>query len=364
MQKEENNLNEEQRNLLKRSFQSVEEEITETKVEQCWNELVQTLNQPKQDVSIPHENTRIKLFYAKVVGVAAALIGIFFAISFFYNTNFHQGKHAIVQLEASIPDTLNQVMLITHANECIVAGEKADISYSRQGETFVNKRHIETKTSECEYNQLIVPCRKSSHLMLADGTQIYVNAGTKVIYPSVFDGKYREIYVNGEIFIDVKENPEHPFIVKTPKFDIRVTGTAFNVNAYKSMEEAEVVLLRGSICVKGSNGEETSVKPDELLKLSRGVAQDKCKVDATAYTAWMQGRFPLQGRTMQNIMQRLARYYGCEISFDKSVEKLSLQGTIDMSVPLDRILERIAKVYPIEITDTVGGYYLTINNNQ
>ena len=111
--------------------------------------------------------------------------------------------------------------------------------------------------------------------------------------------KSREIYVDGEIFIDVKKDTEKPFIVKTSGFDIRVTGTAFNVDAYKAMREAEVVLVRGSIIVKDHANKETAVKPNELLKLSEGVANVKRSVNAEEYTAWTKGHFPLEGKEFQ-----------------------------------------------------------------
>ena len=91
----------------------------------------------------------------------------------------------------------------------------ARISYSQEGEASVNEQQVESKPQKTEYNQLIVPKGKTSRLVLADGTSLYVNAGTKVVYPSVFEGKSREIYVDGEIFIDVKKDTEKPFIVKT-----------------------------------------------------------------------------------------------------------------------------------------------------
>ena len=179
----------------------------------------------------------------------------------------------------------------------------------------------------------------------------------------MFEGKSREIYVDGEIFIDVKKDTEKPFIVKTSGFDIRVTGTAFNVDAYKAMREAEVVLVRGSIIVKDHANKETAVKPNELLKLSEGVANVKRSVNAEEYTAWTKGHFPLEGRDMSTILQRLSLYYGCEITCDPSIENFPLQGTIDLSVPLQKVLERISKIHPIGIRATANGYYLFINRN-
>ena len=236
------------------------------------------------------------------------LLGVLFGTYHYWIYAPNSIEKAIASLEDSVIDTTRQVTLITHANERIIAGEKAYISYSQQGKTFVNKQQVEIGKQKTEYNQLIVPKGQSSRLMLADSTVLYINAGTKILYPSVFADKYREIYVDGEIFIEVKKNTKQPFIVKTPEFDVRVTGTAFNVYAYKSMNEAEVVLLRGGVQVKDHAGHETTIKPNELLKLTDGITQSTYKVDASEYIAWTKGRFPLQDRSMRSILQRLGLY--------------------------------------------------------
>lgn len=355
MRKKEN-IEEEEQHLWITCFRSMEEEIPEAEIDQHWKELNQKL---KKGNSL----RKFRYIYIQVACAAAMLLGVLFGTYHYWIYAPNSIEKAIASLEDSVIDTTRQVTLITHANERIIAGEKAYISYSQQGKTFVNKQQVEIGKQKTEYNQLIVPKGQSSRLMLADSTVLYINAGTKILYPSVFADKYREIYVDGEIFIEVKKNTKQPFIVKTPEFDVRVTGTAFNVYAYKSMNEAEVVLLRGGVQVKDHAGHETTIKPNELLKLTDGITQSTYKVDASEYIAWTKGRFPLQDRSMRSILQRLGLYYGCEITCDDAVSSLSLQGTIDMSVPLVKVFERISKIHPINITQNTKGYHLTINLN-
>ena len=339
-------------------FRTLEKEVPEADIEKRWNALMQNVN--REPFSKRHRYLRI---YMLAAGVAALFAGIAWGTKIYMDHHSHSIDTAIALLEQCTTDTVQQVLLITHAQQRIEVDKGARISYSQEGEASVNEQQVESKPQKTEYNQLIVPKGKTSRLVLADGTSLYVNAGTKVVYPSVFEGKSREIYVDGEIFIDVKKDTEKPFIVKTSGFDIRVTGTAFNVDAYKAMREAEVVLVRGSIIVKDHANKETAVKPNELLKLSEGVANVKRSVNAEEYTAWTKGHFPLEGRDMSTILQRLSLYYGCEITCDPSIENFPLQGTIDLSVPLEKVLERISKIHPIGIRATANGYYLFINRN-
>lgn len=341
-------------------FQSQEKEVSKTEIDRRWDELAQQLKH--ETATVPRQR-KLWRIYVKVACTAALLVGVLWGGRLYLDRQSHSIEQAIALFHECSVDTASQVLLITHAKQRIEADKEARITYSQQGEAWVNQRQVETAPQKMEYNQLIVPKGKSSQLLLADGTSLHVNAGTKVIYPSVFTGKYREIYVDGEIYIDVKKDTKRAFIVKTPNFDIRVTGTAFNVNAYKSMNESEVVLVRGSIVVTDHTERKTLVKPNELLCLSDGVARSKRSVDASEYTAWTQGHFPLQGRSIESILQRLSLYYGCDITCSLSVNTLSLQGTIDMSVPLPKVLERIAKIHPIGIRQTAGGYHLFMTPN-
>ena len=346
------------RNPLIPYFKTLEKEIPEADIEKQWSQLVQKVN----DEPVPKRHKHLRI-YMQIACTAALLAGVFWGIKTYLDINSHSINTGITLLEQCRMDTIQDVLLITHAQQRIATNKGARISYSKQGEASVNEQQVESKPQKTEYNQLIVPKGKHSQLLLADGTSLYINAGTKVLYPSVFQGKYREIYVDGEIFIDVKKDTDKPFIVKTPEFDIRVTGTAFNVNAYASMPKAEVVLLRGSIIVKDRMNKETNIKPGELLDLSAGVAHTKRTVNAEEYMAWTKGQFPLQGRNMEAILQRLSLFYGCEISCDSSIKSFPLQGIIDLSVPLLKVLERISKMYPIGIQKTTDGYYLFIDPN-
>ena len=348
--------NEEDRQRLVSYFKSFEQEISGEEVSKRWDKLVDSVK-----METATRNYRLRRIYISVASVAAIIICVICGLSVYRNYYLNSMDYMIAKLDDNSIDTVNQVVLITQSNQKIEAGKDADIIYSSKGHVSVNKRRIEDAAPKVEYNQLIVPKGKSSSLVLADGTSLNVNAGTKVVYPSVFTGNRREIYVDGEIYIDVKKDPSKPFIVKTSGFDVRVTGTAFNVNAYKSFNESEVVLVRGSIVVTDCNKKEIQVKPNELIHLVGNVASSKREVDANEYTAWTKGCFPLQGRSMESILKRLSFYYGCEVTCDDYVKSVSLHGTIDMSVDLPKVLERIAKLYPISVVNTENGYYLHKN---
>lgn len=339
-------------------FRGMEKEIPQADIDRKWGELIQRVAREEEAL---RRRRRYRTWVSSAC--AAALLGGLLWGAYFYTDSHRTSaawEEAIAHVEQLDNDSLSKVLLITHARQQIEAERGTLIRYSEQGEATVGGQKVETKPKEVEYNQLIVPYGQNSRLLLADGSSLVVNAGTRVVYPSMFEGRTREIYVDGEAYVDVQADKDHPFIVKTPGFSIRVTGTAFNVNAYKSVSGAEVVLVRGAITVTDSQRKEIQVTPNELLRLNDGAATSKQTVDVEIYTAWTKGYFPLHGRNISDILQRLSLYYGKAISCDASVEALPLHGTIDISVPLEEVLERIAKIYPLVISRTGEGYRLSI----
>lgn len=351
------------RSILIRYFKAQEKEIPEAEIEARWDKLMRKVKEDER-----HRLHRFRL-YAAAACAAAVLSGIVWLTfpHFEQQEEKERWESAIAQLDHHRPDTSKQIILVTDAKKQIEINKGSVVSYSSKGEISINKKKLETtpqgqtkkKASEpIEYNQLIVPKGKYSRLILADGSSLYVNAGTKVVYPSRFDDKKREIYVDGEIFIDVKRDEKRPFVVKTASCDIQVLGTAFNVNAYKEQGEAEVVLLRGAVSVTDKNHETLKMFPDELVSLSDGKVVEKRTVDASTYVDWTQGRLSLSGKNIKSILYKLSLFYGIRLDYDTAIESLQLHGTIDLSVPLERVLDRIGKTVPIGYEKNGNGYHI------
>lgn len=112
-------------------------------------------------------------------------------------------------------------------------GDEARVDYSRNGLT-INEQEIAGQDREQgKLNLLAVPYGKRSTLILADSSRLWINAGTKVIYPEKFAGDRREIYVDGEVYGEIAHNLAWPFVIKTKRAGIEVLGTTLNVNAYE-----------------------------------------------------------------------------------------------------------------------------------
>jgi transmembrane sensor len=109
-----------------------------------------------------------------------------------------------------------------------------------------------------------------SKIQLPDGSNVWLNSGSKITYGKSFEkAVIREVYLTGEAFFDVVKNAKRPFIVHTPKIDVRVLGTRFNVKAYEDDKTTETSLIKGSVEVflKSDPLKKYLLKPDQKLVL-------------------------------------------------------------------------------------------------
>lgn len=185
-----------------------------------------------------------------------------------------------------------------------------------------------------------VPVGEKMTLMLADGTMIVANSRTIVRYPKRFDGEYREVYVKGEAYFDVAHDAEHPFLVHSDNFRVKVLGTKFNVNNYDT-SDSQVVLVQGAVELKTTNNDRVRMKPNELVSLQEGSFAEKRAVNTDEYTCWMQGMINLDGESVESVAQRLSHYYGVTILFDDGMSADKFYGKLMLG---DRVSEALQSI--------------------
>lgn len=202
--------------------------------------------------------------------------------------------------------------------------------------------------------QLHTPSRITSHLILADGTQVTLNSESNIKYPATFEGKTREVYLNGEAYFDVKHDAQHPFIVHTSKFNIRVLGTAFNVKSYDNDGVKEATLIRGSISVTFPNKPNTAVmlKPTDKLVMQN----DRYQLTKQTYynqpggdiveTAWLNNKLSFKNQPFDQLANTLARRFGTAIKFDNNnLKNFTFTGDYDKE-DLNQVLLSLQLVKP------------------
>ncbi len=309
-------------------------------------------------------NRRFRSFVWMVA--ASVTVLIIFSISYIYtNVNKTPDVEAIAREMAVTPDA-DDIQLVLPDKQIPISGQESQIEYDAKGTVVVNSEKIadvfqnsaNSSKRSLEFNQLIVPNGKRSTLILEDGTKVWVNAGSRIVYPVAFADKKREIYVNGEVFLEVAPDKKRPFVVKTKEMDVQVLGTSFNVMAYETDESASVVLVTGSVQVDTRDDEDFHLEPNRMFSYHNGECDIK-DVNVNDYILWKDGLYTYRSEHLSVILDRLSRYYGKKISYKSDVADLRCSGKLDMQEDLEVVLDGLSQTAPI-LYKKVGEEYILV----
>lgn len=347
----------------KKTFSSKEEEEKFRKIDFLWKKCTAgKVNQEEIWLNTMHKiDTQsakpiLRKKYIAIVKIASIAASLIFILSVGYI--YQNNKRSDIKLIAKSMNTLpasqaetNEVTLVISGEKQIPLAENAKVSYSSEGSVSVNTKKIEVaETEKEEYNQIIVPKGKRSQIILADGSKVWINSGTKVVYPRRFTGKTREIFIDGQVYLDVTPNKDKPFIVNTTGFEVKVLGTSFCVSTYKQLKNAEVVLVEGSVEVKDGNNTKINITPDELVSIGKEGIIGKENINAKEYTSWIDGILIMQGEKLETLLPKLELYYGVTITCDAAVKDELIYGKLDFQDRFVDVLNSIITAIPVQYT--------------
>jgi hypothetical protein len=331
------------------------EALREGEKEMLWEKIEMRSRHFRQE-----RQRRRRLFY--LLATASVTASVLFAFLFFRDPPTGANPFGGIENVRAPGEEAEHIQLVLTGNEAVsLEGDEAEIAY-RDSAIEINRQARELKQdkakNEIAYNQLIVPKGKRSRLILADSTRIWVNACTRVVYPVVFDKKQREIYVDGEVYLDVAPLDGCPFVVKTKTFVAEALGTSFNLTAYENDREQCLVLVSGRVRIHIDNREDVLLAPNEMFTGIDGVTQVQT-VHAEDYISWTKGIYPYESETLRVILKRLSRYYGQEIVCDPQVAGLKCSGKLDLKDELGAVLEGIALTAPVRYKYRYGAHLIT-----
>jgi ferric-dicitrate binding protein FerR (iron transport regulator) len=166
-----------------------------------------------------------------------------------------------------------------------------------------------------QYNTILVPPGQRINLILADNSNIWLNANTTLRYPTQFSRKNRTVYLDGEAYFEVSKNRKKRFIVKTGLGDVKVTGTSFNVEAYSQFERFETSLFEGGVDIFNGEKKLTSLKPNEKTIIENGVYSTS-EITNTDKYLWRHGLIAFDSKKLEEILLTLEKYFAVEIQIN------------------------------------------------
>jgi len=305
-----------------------------------------------------------KYFHILSVLLGSAAIFVFlFWITMIISNKKDKNYQSFFSAE-TVNKTITDVQLHLANNKTVpLTGENVKIAYNKENIAVNNSKIVLKDESPSDQKQtlheLVVPWGKRSMLTLSEGSKIWINAGTRVAYPVVFDNNKREIYVDGEVFLEVSPDKDRPFIVKTKKIDVEVLGTKFNVMAYEKDTIQNIVLVSGIVKIHNNNQKKViTLMPNEMYSFGNGLSKIQT-VDVEGYISWKSGIYQYNSVSLGEIMKRLSHYYGCSIDCSSQVSQMKFSGKLDLKDTIEMILEGIAQIAPITYRYDNGVYVIT-----
>lgn len=267
-------------------------------------------------------NIRSFLAYAAMLAIIMS-VGIFV----FKNNNSKDVIKVVLNNPEAIKPGMNKATLITSEGEKYVLGKNSggELIKDNKGkllkasdDSLVYKvSNVEiSPVSKAKYNTLVVPKNGEFILTLSDGSKVWINSDSKLIYPDEFIGKERLVYLEGEAYFEVSKDAKKPFLVKTQDAKIKVLGTGFNIKNYKDDIHA-TTLVHGKVEVETSFSKKVVLTPGHQAIINDSNLEVK-EVDVRYAIAWKEGYFMFLNENLDHIMKELARWYDFEYFFQNS----------------------------------------------
>lgn len=271
------------------------------------------------------------------IASVAALLLVVGSASFYFGLKLGQ-EEEVLYGETTKDD---EVQLFLD-NSVVQVKDNATLDFSSTRDRAIIKEsdsQKEVELGKTKQHKVVTPYGKRSSLILVDGTKLWLNSGTTVEFPSAFVGGVREIKVVGEAFLEVSENKEQPFVVRTPHSAVTVLGTSFNVTAYEGESREAVVLVEGSVRVSSKDRELLLEPSQRALLTEQGITAER--VDVSEYISWKSGYLVFNQAPLKEVFEAVSRYYNVRFSStgELGIGERSCSGKLYLSDSFDDLLE-------------------------
>lgn len=288
---------------------------------------------------------------------AAAVIVFLLATSGYFMFFNKTGKpdeivKTIEPIDVKAPETNRAMITLTNGQrvylDSVVNGKLVQQNGVEMVKLADGKIVYKGSATEVVYNTLSNP--KGSRVIdmtLADGSQVWLNAGSSITYPVAFVGKERKVSVNGEAYFEVAHNTAMPFKVSKNEMEVVVLGTHFNVNAYDDEADIKVTLLEGSVAVStlqrvGDDKSVVTLKPgQQTILFGNGQLSTATTVNTDETIAWKDGLFHFESADIRTILRQFARWYDVEVIYEGLVKDRKFFVIVKRSNTLKNVLEML-----------------------
>lgn len=205
-------------------------------------------------------------------------------------------------------------------------------------------------TDGAALNTITTPKGRQYHVILPDGTEVWLNAASSIQYPVAFKGSIRRVKISGEVYFEVASKSWQPFVVETNQMKLEVLGTSFNVNTYNDEKTIRTTLLTGAVKVTPQPGSVRNTHhlvlvPGQTAVLSKPDAPGGSTLsviatpDADKIIAWKNGLFNFDGMDLFSVMRQLERWYNIDVQYVGQPDNVIFKGKMHRNTNLSDVLK-------------------------
>ncbi|QBQ42286.1 DUF4974 domain-containing protein [Sphingobacterium psychroaquaticum] len=304
-------------------------------------------------VSFARSRKRIAIRWTASVAAAILVIcgAYYLAIKPLSSPMLHESVLAQVY-----QDTTSHTTLTLSSGEVIVldgSQAKSEDVAELQGEGGLDFRKLESESLARSVQTMETGRGKQSHVILSDGTKVWLNANSKLQFPGRFSNSNREVSIEGEVYFEVAKNKNQPFIVKSEHNHVRVLGTHFNVRSYPTETMKTVTLLEGSVEVRSADmSKKLTLKPaEQSIQQGNEGLHARVVTNPEAVIAWKEGQFYFEDADAQSIVKELERWYPVRIHLKEHDETKRISGRIRRDDSMKEVVEML-RFFDIEVSIT------------
>lgn len=202
-------------------------------------------------------------------------------------------------------------------------------------------------------NTIRIPIGKQYHLVLQDGSKVWLNAVSQLRYPVQFSGATREVELAGAGYFEVHADVHHPFKVHTSRGTITVTGTHFVVSDYLTDPAMITGLEEGKVKVETSN-QSRNLTPGEVVEVSNNEKVNLSSTPLTEILAWKEQKLWFHNASYEEIFNTLVRWYAIDVKFETKITS-RFSGVLPTNRPLQELLK---------ILEKAGGVHFRLEGRQ
>jgi transmembrane sensor len=296
----------------------------------------------------PQQRSRPFVKYWRSVA-AAMLVGLLSYVAFEYTYINKRSKFAKMDAPVEKNDILpgGNKATLTLADGSVVfleeltngmVKEENGIRISKKDGQVVYEILNQEGSGEITYNTIRTPVGGQYHVVLPDGSKVWLNSESSLYFPTAFTGSQRIVALTGEGYFEIAKNEKMPFLVKASKTTVEVLGTHFNLMSYANEGASRATLMEGS--VKVSNGTNNRIiSPGEQAVIGDHIQVKS--VDPDEAVAWKNGFFQFESQSLSSILRQLKRWYGVEVENEELIPNKHFTAVISRNTPLDQVLKML-----------------------